>query len=99
MRLATKVTEKEFQSQVLTLAHLQSWLCYHTFDSRRSAAGFPDLTLVRERVVFIELKTDTGKLSASQEHWIAALRKAGAEVHVFRPSQWDEIEDVLRRPR
>lgn len=46
---AGAVMEKVFQAQVLDLAHLSGWLCYHTHNSRRSAPGFPDLVLVAAR--------------------------------------------------
>ena len=38
-----KETEKGFQAAVVELARLRGWLVYHTYDSRRSAKGFPDL--------------------------------------------------------
>jgi hypothetical protein len=59
-------------------------------------AGFVDLVLGRERVVFAELKTDRGRLTAQQAAWVRALQAAGQEVHVWRPSQWDAIVEVLR---
>ena len=37
------VTEGEFQAWVLDLANRNGWLAYHTHDSRKSAAGFPDV--------------------------------------------------------
>jgi hypothetical protein len=68
------LTEKEWQAQVLDLARLYGWRhAYHTFDSRRSASGFPDLVLVRERALFAELKSKSGKVSAAQADWLAAL--------------------------
>ena len=39
------VTEKAFQTAVVELAELCGWKVYHTYDSRRSAPGFPDLVL------------------------------------------------------
>ena len=51
------VTEKAFQEQVIQLAMLCGFLQYHTRDSRRSAAGFPDLILIRdESLIAAELK-------------------------------------------
>src|SRR5688572_19177552 len=40
-------TERAFQAQVVKYARLMGWTAYHTHDSRRSQAGFPDLVLVR----------------------------------------------------
>jgi hypothetical protein len=89
------IPESAFQSQVLAFARLHGWRPYHTHDSRRSHPGFPDLVLVRERVIWAELKSDRGKVSAEQQAWIDALVRAGQEVYVWRPEDWGEIEMVL----
>lgn len=90
-------SEAEFQSEVIEkLLKPNKWRWYHTHNSRRSVAGYPDLTCVRERVVFIELKTEEGVESADQLNWIDDLKRAGAEVYVFRPSQWWEIAEILK---
>lgn len=64
------MTEAQLQTIVLQLAQLHGYnLRYHTRDSRRSQPGFLDLVLVnvaRGRVLFRELKTDAGKLTADQ---------------------------------
>jgi hypothetical protein len=91
------ISEKAFLAQVRQLAHLLGWLCYHTHDSRRSQPGFPDLTLVRgSRLLFAELKTDTGRVTAAQQQWLDALAAAGQEVYVWRPCDWAAIEAALR---
>jgi hypothetical protein len=90
-------TERAFQASVVRYARLMGWATYHTFDSRRSDAGFPDLVLVRRpRVVFAELKSQRGRLRPAQRAWIEELRACGQAVYVWRPSQWREIEGVLR---
>jgi hypothetical protein len=90
------LTEKAFLEQVRGLARLLGWMVFHTHDSRRSEPGFPDLVLLRERVVWAELKTDTGRLTPAQVAWVEALRRAGQEVYLWRPSAWAEIHAVLR---
>lgn len=95
-KAAERQSEREFQREVVKRALIFGWRCYHTYDSRRSAAGFPDLVLVRERVIFAELKTETGKLGKEQQEWIGALANAGMEAHVWRPSDLEEIVRVLR---
>jgi VRR-NUC domain len=93
----THVTEKQFMAAVVEMAQMLGWLVYHTFDSRRSEAGFPDIVCVRrDRVLFIELKTEKGRLSEEQERWLSALGLAGAEVHCWRPSDWPAIEAAVR---
>lgn len=60
--------------------------------------GFPDLVLVRERVIFAELKSDTGVLRPDQLLWMEALQVAGAEWHLWLPPDWTSgrVEQVLR---
>lgn len=91
-------TEAVFQSQVMQLAKALGWgPIYHTRYSLGSRAGYPDLHLLRgPRSVFIELKTMKGVVSKAQEEWIAALRAAGHEAYVFRPSDQARIEEVFR---
>jgi hypothetical protein len=91
------MTEKQFQQTVVDMARALGWRVYHTYDSRRSERGFPDLVLVRDRIVYLELKTATGKVSLDQQQWIAALTAAGATALVVRPSDLDAIEHALRR--
>jgi hypothetical protein len=91
------MSEKAFQAKVLQLARLNGWTFYHTYDSRRSSPGFPDLLLVRERVLFRELKTDTGRLTKDKLVWIARLKDGQADVDVWRPKHFDRIVDELSR--
>lgn len=84
--------------QVVDLARLYGWAIYHTHDSRRSVAGFPDLVLVRERVMFVELKTDAGKTSPAQNLWLGVLTAAGATAFLWRPKDWPTIERTLAPP-
>lgn len=93
--LDLNVSEKEFQAAVVQLARLRGWLVYHTFDARRSEPGFPDLVCARNgRVVFAELKREGGSLSRAQQRWQDAL--GSHEVYVWRPSDWADVERVLR---
>jgi hypothetical protein len=93
------MSEAEWQRTVTELATTLEFEWYHTHDSRRSPAGFPDLVLVRERVIFTELKTEHGRLTNSQSDWIHRLHVAGAEAYVWRPSDWPEVERTLQERR
>lgn len=93
--LAGQQTERQFQQQVVALARACGWLVFHTWNSLHSPAGEPDLRLVRERVVWAELKREGRDPNPIQEAAIAALRAAGAEVYVWRPSDLEEIVRVL----
>jgi hypothetical protein len=94
--VALDISEKEWQAQVVDLAKLLRWRHYYTFSSRRSPPGFPDLVLLRERVVYAELKSSTGELSATQDGWLQALEAAGAECYVWRPRDLEQVARVLR---
>ena len=91
------MTEAQLQTVVVGLARMLRFLVYHTRDSRGSDKGFPDLVMVRERTIYVELKSEKGKLTPEQREWIAALKAAGEEVYVWRPAEWMDgtIERVL----
>ena len=90
------LTEKEFQSQVVTLARILGWLVYHPYDSRRSEPGFPDLTMVRAgRLIFAELKSETGKVTLAQKDWARELELSDAEYYLWRPADWNMLERIL----
>lgn len=97
-----EVTEKQFTAQVIELAKLLSYQVYHPFLSIRSEPGWPDLSLAREerdgtaRLIFLELKSERGKLTEAQEKWLALLGKVPEVVaRAARPSDWDEIVELL----
>lgn len=103
-----KVSEATFQRQVLQLAALTGWRSFHARKSRTAKGahitavagdgiGFPDLVLVREKVLFVELKALGGKLRPEQAQWRDALLAAGAEWRYWTPGSWREIEHELKR--
>lgn len=103
-RALRAVTEAQWQSTVLDIATRLRWRAYHPPRAgvralgsvRTTTPGFPDLTLVRgQRLVFAELKRETGKPSEAQDGWLNALSDAGAEVYVWRPSQLHAVKAVL----
>lgn len=99
--MAQRQSEREFQGAVLELAGYLGWrLQYHTFDSRGSERGFPDLVLCRPRdgrLLIVELKSATGRVSEDQRAWLDGLgtvRQFGSGL--WRPGDWAEIERMLR---
>ncbi|MBO0728577.1 MAG: hypothetical protein J2P57_04920 [Acidimicrobiaceae bacterium] len=98
-RALPSLTEKEWQRQVVHLAQLHGWECWHPWLSIHSPRGFPDLVMVRPpRIVAAELKRDTGKLTPAQEHWLDLLGACPQiEAYEWRPSDFEEVERVLRR--
>lgn len=103
------VTEAAWQTTVQQLASLAGWKHFHAPDnmprtSRRGTvyvqnvrAGYPDLTLVKgDRLIFAELKRETGKPSPEQVDWLAALAAVpGVETYLWRPSDRDQVMAVL----
>jgi VRR-NUC domain len=105
---ATQMLEVELQDNVVELAHLFGWRAAHFRPARTAhgwktavgydGKGWPDLVLVRERVVWVETKSETGRLSPEQLAWRDWLAEAGAEWHLWSPTDWTDgtVEAVLR---
>ncbi len=106
-------SEAGFQRAVIDLAHLRGWMVAHfrpaQLGSGRWATpmqgdpGFPDIVAARAgRVIFAELKSEGGTMSAAQRAWeknlLGDAPRDGQthEVYVWRPSHWDFIEEALR---
>lgn len=99
-RQIKKVSEAQLSSQLDELRNLAGWdLSYHTYDSRRSPYGFPDVVLTKvPRVVFAELKTETGQPTFEQWFWLWTLQQCpGVEAYLWRPSDMasGEIARIL----
>jgi hypothetical protein len=99
------ITEARFQRDVEHLLLLFGWRHYHAPANKpvngrvqNIKAGFPDLVAVRAgRLIFAELKTQTGKLGKDQPEWLEDLEKTGAEVYLWRPEDMAAIRDTLAR--
>jgi hypothetical protein len=99
------ITEAELQTLVVDLAHTYGWRVMHVRPSRvgeerwataTSIPGWPDLTLLGHgRALFVELKSEKGRLRPEQLEVIALLRAAGLDARVWKPSSWLEIEATL----
>lgn len=97
-RDALKMTEQQLLDATVELAQTLRWRVAHfrparTVDGWRTPVsadgkGFPDLVMVRDRLLFVELKSMTGKLTTSQHDWGLALENGGAEFHVWNPEHW-----------
>lgn len=97
MAALPELSEAEFMRRVIQLARLLGFAVYHTHDSRRSDAGFPDLVLVKPpRVIFAELKSAKGKVRPEQQHWLELLEGChliGA--YLWRPDDLQMIANIL----
>ncbi len=97
--------EETFQKAVIDVAHECGWHAAHFRKSRTKhgwstavqadGKGFPDLVLVRERVIWPELKVGKNKLSKDQENWRDWLLAAGQEWYCWYPRDWETIKKTL----
>ena len=101
------ISEAAFQDFVIEAARTLGWKCAHFRPAQTArgwrtpvladGAGFPDLILVRDRVIAAELKAERGRVSAAQNDWLEALRLADIETHVWRPSDAGLVLEILKR--
>jgi VRR-NUC domain len=106
--LQGSVTENEVKAAVIKALKDHGWWYTHFRPLRREGGrwetaiegmqGFPDLFAVRERTVYLELKTMQGRLSEWQKEWIGRLRAAGQEVYVVTPANQAEVIQKLMPP-
>lgn len=94
------VSEAAFQQQLVDSARWMGWLAFHTYDSRKCEPGFPDLVLVhpiQRRVLFAEIKSETGRVRPDQLVWLGALMSCeSVEVYTWRPRDIDRIHAILQ---
>jgi hypothetical protein len=105
--LDAATSENAFQASVLELAASTGWLAHHVRPARRKDgdwrtplqgnAGYPDLTLAHPDglVVIAELKAMRGKLAREQARWLDAMNGAELHSYLWRPNDWDYIEQLL----
>lgn len=101
------LTETEWQSQVVELAHLHGWNHLHVrrsiggrsqgWRTTTNVRGWPDLFLWHPRWGFaaIELKARKNKPTAEQLAVLDQLDKAGAVTMVAWPDDLDELLTIL----
>lgn len=96
--IAQHLTEADLQASVEDLLTFRGWKWHHETDSRKTAAGWLDITAIRDhRILAIELKAEKGKLTAEQESWLDAWYLTPAEAYLWRPTDWFDgtIDAVL----
>jgi hypothetical protein len=102
--------EAGFMNTVIEVAQLYGWMVAHfrpsqnKFGEWRTAVqadgkGFPDLFMVRAKTghaMAAELKVGANKPTPEQETWLASMNAAGIPAFLWRPTDWEWIERVLR---
>ncbi len=88
---AKAMTEADLQREVEKAAKQLGWRVWHPRIAVYSQGGWPDLCLAHPgqgRVLFRELKTEAGRVTPSQQDWLAALTACGQDAAVWRPIDW-----------
>jgi len=110
------LTEAQFQEMIVARARAQGWLIHHDRGDYRQCiagdSGFPDLVMSDAALtIFAEVKSERGKLTDHQAHWLqnlsvipadqwldgsaTSVEREGVLVAVWRPSDWPTIQEVL----
>lgn len=96
--LTRAMTEDELLQAIYDAALYLGWRIHHDRRSDKAVqqghTGFPDLVLARDnRVLFLELKSRTGKLTPDQHAWAEAI---GENWYGVWPDNLDETLAMLR---
>lgn len=87
--LAAAMTERELQEHVRQLCAGLGLFHYHPHSSRHSAPGWPDSVIIGAGgILYRELKTEAGSLSAEQRRVGELIARAGGDFAVWRPRHW-----------
>ncbi len=89
---------RDLQRAIIDLARTLGWRVAHTppIPTERGwrtavaadGKGFPDLLLLRDRVIAAEVKGTRDRLRPEQEEWLTAFRLAGCCAYVWTPAEW-----------
>ena len=93
------ISEKQLQELVRKSALLLGYKYFHVWNSMHSPKGFPDCVLAkRGRLIFVELKSENGKVTDDQQAWLDILNTiaVSVEVRVVRPADFDELFEWLK---
>lgn len=94
------MTEADLTAAVLQLLDLLGWRAMHARPARTAhgwrtplqgptAKGFPDIIAVKaERLLVAELKVGRNTTADDQVDWLDAFEAVGAEVYVWRDTDW-----------
>lgn len=92
-------SEKDFQADVVSFAERCGWWTFHLTIPRKSKAGWPDLVLLRERIIVAELKVPPNVATAAQLDCLDRFRAAGVPAFLWTPADWPLIVEVLKELR
>ena len=79
------MTEEQFQYRIRELCRKQGLYVYHAANSIGADKGWPDLVIIGQRVLFREIKTNTGVLTSEQRLIGYKLKAARQDWAVWWP--------------
>jgi hypothetical protein len=85
LALNQAITEAQLQQTVTSICDLLGLDHFHVRNSKGMTPGWPDLVIIGARVIYRELKTEAGVLSADQKRVGARLAAAGVDWGLWRP--------------
>lgn len=89
------VKESDIRAQVRDYLRFKGWFCFHLLAGLGCYPGLSDLVAVKDgRVMFIELKTKTGRQGKKQKEFQADLESAGGEYLLCRGIEDLEKEGI-----
>lgn len=94
-RMNDVIILSDWQRLVKDWAHFCGWKIQHSSMLGDGTPGIPDLILVKKRVIFVQLKSERGQLTAAQRLWRDKLLAAGACWYLWRPSDWEAMLTLL----
>lgn len=85
--------EKEIERRMVLEVKKRGGLCYKFISP--SNPGVPDRIVITPdgRVIFVELKTEIGRLANIQKWQVSEMRKCGADVRVVKG--WDAVKSFI----
>ncbi len=85
--------EKEIERRMVKMVRERGGLCYKFVSP--SNPGVPDRLIITPdgRVIFVEIKTDIGRLAKIQKWQISEMQKRGADVRVVKG--WDAVKKLV----
>lgn len=91
--------EAKFQRAVVGMACALGWKHCHIYDAQRSEPGQPDLQLRRPpRLLFVELKTDYGRLTPEQRKVLRELALCRQDVYIWRDRMYPRPISAILGP-
>jgi len=80
------------------LAAVHGWRGMDTYNALGPDHGL-HVILVRDVIIFADIKDDSGTRTASQQRWAEALDRTGkAETYSWTPADWPAIQARLTQP-